>query len=245
MNAIDDNAYTKALGQLAATFPRPKAVLVVSAHWLTRGVRVTASLAPRQIYDFGGFPLELYEVKYAPPGDPAVADRTSALLGAAGFPCAKDLDRGMDHAGWTVLLHMYPEADIPLLELSLDPYLDPAAWFAVGAALSPLRDEGILLMGSGNIVHNLYQIDRELDAKPYAWNLTFDAAVRKAVDADDRASLESWAKSTGIARDSVPTPEHFLPLLPIVGARRPGEAVSVFHSSFQNASMSMTGFRME
>lgn len=242
MNVVARNSYTEALAALAASIPKPKAVLVVSAHWVTPGIRVTASPAPVQIYDFFGFPDELYKVKYTAPGSPELAARTSGLLKQAGFHCEEDPNRGIDHAAWAVLIHMYPEADVPVLELSLDYKLNHGRWFEVGKALAALRDEGVLVMGSGNIVHNLYRFEMATDAKPYPWTLKFNEAVKSAIARGDRGKLASYAFPIDESRDAVPTPEHYLPLLAALGTMGEGEKATVFHESFQNASIAMTGF---
>ncbi len=242
MNILEKNAYTDALKTLAASLPLPKAILVVSAHWVTPGLKVTASPAPRQIYDFYGFPDELYKVEYAPPGDPALASRAAGLLAAAGFPCKEDPGRGIDHAAWAVLVHMYPEARIPVLELSLDYKAHPSSLFDLGAGLAALRDEGVLIMGSGNIVHNLYKIEYDTNAKPYPWTLQFNELVKAAVASGDREKLAAFALPIDESREAVPTPEHYLPFLAALGAMADSEKATVFHESFQNASIAMTGF---
>ena len=242
MNIVDRNSYTEALTALSASLPKPRAILVVSAHWVAPEIRVTSSFAPNQIYDFFGFPDELYKIEYAAPGSPELATRTASLLAGAGFPCKEDPKRGIDHAAWAVLIHMYPEADIPVLELSLDYRLKPRRWFEVGAALSALRDEGVLVMGSGNIVHNLYRFEMATDAEPYPWTLKFNEAVKAAIASDDKEKLASYALPVDESREAVPTPEHYLPLLAFLGTAGEGETASVFHESFQNASIAMTGF---
>ena len=242
MNIVEKNSYTEALAALAATLPKPRAILVVSAHWVAPEIRITASPAPAQIYDFFGFPDELYKIRYAAPGSPELASRTASLLARAGFPSKEDPNRGIDHAAWAVLTHLYPEADIPVLELSLDYRLKPLRWFEVGAALSALREEGVLLIGSGNIVHNLYRFEMATDAKPYPWAIKFNAAVKQAIASDEREKLASFALPVDESRDAVPTPEHYVPLLAFLGMAAEGEKASVFHESFQNASIAMTGF---
>jgi len=244
MNVIDHNAYTKALSTLAAAIPKPRSILVVSAHWVSPGFRVSSGVAPAQMYDFFGFPEELYKVKYASPGSPELASRTAGLLKEAGFPCVEDPARGIDHAAWAVLLHMYPEADIPVIEMSLDYRMRPDRWFEVGKALSALRDESVLVLGSGNIVHNLYRFEQETNAPVYEWATKFNEAVKKAVAIKDWKTLASYALPTDDSRDAVPTPEHYLPLLAALGTMGVEEKTSIFHESFQNASIAMTGFRI-
>ena len=242
MNAVAHNSYTEALGALAAALPAPRGILVVSAHWVTPGLRVTSSPSPRQIYDFFGFPDELYKIQYETKGSPELAARTAELLVRAGFSCAEDPARGIDHAAWAVLLHMYPKADIPVVEMSLDYKMRAGHWFEIGAALAALREEGFLVMGSGNVVHNLYRFEAAIDAKPYPWALKFNDTVKAAVAGNDRARLSSFALPVEESRDAVPTPEHYLPLLPVLGSMGEGEKASIFHESIQNASIAMTGF---
>lgn len=242
MNVVEKNSYTEALAALAASLPKPRSILVVSAHWVAPEIKITASPAPAQIYDFFGFPDELYKIEYAAPGSPELASKAASLLAQAGFPCREDPNRGIDHAAWAVLAHLYPAADIPVLELSLDYRLKPRRWFEVGAALSALREEGVLLIGSGNIVHNLYRFEMAADAKPYPWTIKFNEAVKQAIAGDEREKLASYAVPVEESRDAVPTPEHYLPLLAFLGTASEGEKASVFHESFQNASVAMTGF---
>ncbi|HWP67954.1 MAG TPA: 4,5-DOPA dioxygenase extradiol [Rectinemataceae bacterium] len=244
MNVLDHNAYTEAITSLVASLPRPRSILVVSAHWISPGLKVTSGIAPAQVYDFFGFPDELYKVNYAAPGSPELAARTAGLLKQAGFPCAEDPVRGIDHAAWAVLLHMYPEADIPVVEMSLDYRMRPNRWFEVGKALAALRDEGVLVLGSGNIVHNLYRFEQETKAPIYKWAAKFNEAVKKAVASKDWETLASYALPTEDSRDAVPTPDHYLPLLAALGTMDAGEGASVFHESFQNASIAMTGFKI-
>lgn len=244
MNVVENNSFTRALTALAAALPRPRAILVVSAHWISSGIRLTSSPEPPQMYDFFGFPEELYKTPYAAPGSPETASETAGLLDGAGFPCAQDPLRGIDHAAWAVLKHMYPAADIPVLEMSLDYKLEARLWFDLGAALKPLRDKGVLVMGSGNIVHNLYRCARESDAKPFPWALEFNEKVKEAIARSDREKLASYAVIDAKPPLAVPTPEHYLPLLAALGTMGEGETAKVFHESFQNASIAMTGFEI-
>lgn len=242
MNVVAQNAYTESLASLAGSLPKPHAILVVSAHWVRPDLRITSSAAPSQLYDFFGFPDGLYKVHYETPGSPSLARRAAALLAGAGFPCLEDAARGIDHAAWAVLIHMYPDADIPVVELSLDYRMKHASLFDIGAALSPLRDEGILLIGSGNTVHNLYRIEGEESAKPYPWAVAFNELVKTTVAEGDRETLAHFALPIEASREGVPTPEHYLPLLAVLGSMREGESAKIFHESFQNASIAMTGY---
>jgi 4,5-DOPA dioxygenase extradiol len=242
MNVLFKSPYSSSLSELAVNIPVPEAILVVSAHYNTSSLRITSSQSPRQMFDFVGFPEELYKVDYHSPGEPAVAERAAALLGEAGLPCALDPNRGLDHAAWAILLHMYPEPKIPVVELSLDYHMKPSRWYDVGAALSPLRDEGVLVMGSGNIVHNLFEFENEMNVDPYPWAKTFVDLVKAKVAANDLDSLVKYAYPVEESKLSIPTPEHYLPFLAILGSRTEGETVRYFHDSFQNASISMLSF---
>jgi 4,5-DOPA dioxygenase extradiol len=242
MNVVAKNAYTDSLVSLAGSLPKPHAILVVSAHWVRPDLRITSAAAPSQLYDFFGFPDEFYKVHYEAPGSPDLAARAATLLSNAGFPCLQDASRGIDHAAWAVLIHMYPKADIPVVELSLDYRMKHASLYDIGAALSPLRDEGILLIGSGNIVHNLYRVEGEEGAKPYPWAIAFNELVKTTIAQGDRETLVHFALPIEASREGVPTPEHYLPLLAVLGSMRDGESAKIFHESFQNASIAMTGY---
>ena len=244
MNAISKNSYTEALAALSSRIPRPKGILVVSAHWMGPWLKVTGSESPAQIYDFFGFPDELYSLRYQAPGDPDLASRVADTLSSAGFPCHVDPSRGIDHAAWAVLLHMYPKADIPVLEMSLDYRLPFRKWFEVGMALAGLRDSGVLVLGSGNIVHNLYKLSMDPDAAPFEWAVSFDTLVKSAIESRNWDLLASYAEPVSASREAVPTPEHYLPLLAILGAMGEGEDARPFHQSLQNASVSMTGYEI-
>ena len=239
MNALFESGYSASLAKLAASLPSPRAILVISAHYSASTLRVTSSAVPRQMYDFIGFPEELYKVEYRSPGSPEIAEKAAALLGGAGLPCALDAERGLDHAAWTVLLHMYPKPEIPVVELSLDYHMRPSRWYDVGAALSPLREEGVLLLGSGNIVHNLFEFTDETNVEPYPWARSFVELVKAKVSVDDLETLASFAFPIEASKLSVPTPEHYLPFLAILGTRIKGEKIDYFHDSYQNASISM------
>jgi 4,5-DOPA dioxygenase extradiol len=210
MNAISDNAFTQSVSRMGSGLSeRPAAVLVVSAHWLTDGIAVASAPKPETIYDFGGFPDELYQVKYDPPGSPEFAREVARLA-----PKVKEDPRwGLDHGAWTVLKHMFPKADIPAFQLSVD-YYRPMEWhFELAKALAPLREQGVLIVGSGNIVHNLrYFFDSEADA-PFNWATEFDAWVRGRIAERDFKSLLKYEKQGKAARLSVPTPDHYIPML--------------------------------
>jgi len=233
MNAIEDNEFHRAWRALAQELPRPKAVLCISAHWETRGVYAGAVAQPETIHDFYGFPKALFDVQYRASGDPALAQRAAALTGAR-----LDPGRGLDHGSWGVLIGMYPDASVPVVQLSLDT-AQPGAWhYALGKKLLPLRDEGILVMGSGNIVHNL-GVWRPGDGHPYDWALRFDGEVRRRIDNGDHAGLADYPALGSDARMSIPTPEHYLPLLYALALQEKGEPARTFNDKVMT-SISMT-----
>ncbi len=242
MNVVLDNEYTRSLKDLARRIPRPRAVLVVSAHWLTDGTFVCCSERPRQIYDFFGFPEELYRVVYEPAGSPEVAERAVALLRSRSPAIACNGGWGHDHAGWSVLVHLYPEADVPVSLLSIDMAAPPRRHTELAALLAPLRDEGVLILGSGNIVHNLRVADLgDVEAPPDPPGLAFDAAVRDALEGGDLQSLVEYKRVQG-AEYAVPTPDHYYPMLWAAALRQPEDALTFTCEIFQNRSVSMRGF---
>ncbi len=240
LNAILDTPYTRSLRDLSLRLPRPEAVCVVSAHWQTAGTRVSCQGRLGQIHDFYGFPRELYEIQYAPPGHTALARRAVAALGgdAEGVSC--DDSWGHDHAGWTVLMHLFPQADMPTFFISMDMAAPPARHAELGARLAPLRDEGVLVLGSGNGVHNLAAADLgDMDAEPDPRGVRFDAHVRDALLAGDLDALVDFSRWGPDAVYSVPTLDHYLPLLWVAALREAGEPVTFPCETFQNRSVSM------
>lgn len=236
MNAIEDNAFRRSWVALGDRLPRPKSILCVSAHWETRGVRVTSSERPGTIHDFLGFPQALFDVRYRAPGDPALARRVAALL--APFGARLDPDRGLDHGAWSVLLAMYPEANVPVVQLSLDTGREAAFHYRLGQALLVLRDEGVLIVGSGNIVHNLRRLDLD-ETRPLDWAVRFDAEIRRRLLAREHGDLIDLERLGPDARLAVPTPEHYLPLLYVIALHGSGEPLSLFNTTVFS-SLSMT-----
>ena len=239
MNTLADNRWTRswrALGEELRSGGRPpRAVLCVSAHWYGWGTEVTAMAGPRTIHDFGGFPQALFDVQYPAPGDPALADQVIGLL--APQPVAADHDWGLDHGTWSVLAHVFPDAEVPIVQLSIDATHPPAHHLDVGRRLAPLRDDGVLIVGSGNIVHNLGRIAFGLD-EPFDWNVRFDAHIERALEAgDDDALVHYEDHPDGPA--SVPTPEHYLPLLYVAGARHADDELRVITDGYDAGSLSM------
>ncbi len=235
MNALADNEFTRALGRLAAELPRPEAILVVSAHWLTRGTHVLSAAAPRTIHDFGGFPPELYAVQYPAPGTPPKAAAVKELLPET----VLDESWGLDHASWSVLRHMWPAADVPTFELSLDIAAPPAVHWDLGRRLAPLRDSGVLVIGSGNIVHSFAGASWEPDAEPHPWAVEFDAWVAAALLRRDGDALVHYEAAGRSARLAVPTNDHYLPLLYAAAMATPADEVTFPYVGMEMASMSM------
>jgi 4,5-DOPA dioxygenase extradiol len=240
MNAITPNRYTDAWRRIGASLPRPRAILSVSAHWYTRGTGVTAMEHPRTIHDFYGFPKPLYEVHYAAPGAPALAARVRAL--AAPVDAYLDQSWGLDHGTWQVLMHAFPEANVPVVQLSIDGTQPGLFHYELGKRLAPLRDEGVLVIGSGNIVHNLRLMQRSPDAPPYDWAVRFSERVGGLVAAHDHAALIAYDTLGEDARLSVPTPDHYFPLLYCVALQGDDERVGFPVDGIDIGSVSMLSF---
>lgn len=235
MNAIADNGFTRALARIPETLPRPNAILVVSAHWLTDRTEIQGIKHPLTIHDFGGFPRSLYEIEYPAPGAPDVAEAVGSLLSEARVVS----DWGLDHAAWTVLRHMWPEADVPVFELSLDMTVPAERHWELGRRLAPLRDQGVLVVGSGNIVHSFAGISWEPYAAPRPWALEFDAWVADALSRRDSEALIDIRRAGIIARRSVPTTDHYLPLLYAAAMADDKDAISFPFEGIDMGSMSM------
>jgi len=238
MNALQTNSYTEGWRRLGEETPRPKAILAISAHWYVPGTGVTISTSPRTIHDFGGFPQELYQVQYPAPGDPALARRVHEML--APLPVALDDSWGLDHGTWSVLKHVYPQADVPVVQLSIDATRPPSFHFEVGQRLAPLRDEGVLIVGSGNLVHNLRAYAWGQDAPdPYDWAARFEDDAKQMMLAAEIQPLLEYQKLGRDAALSIPTPEHYLPLLYVLGTRQAGETIDFPITGVDGGSISM------
>lgn len=245
MNAIEENEFVAGFRTLAQTLPKPNAVLCVSAHWFTKGTKVTAMQMPRTIHDFGGFPKELFAVQYPAKGSPELAMITEEIL----RPTHVELDEkwGLDHGAWTVIKHVYPDADIPVIQLSIDYTKPPAYHFALAQQLQSLRHKGVLIVGSGNIVHNLGLVDF---AHMHKDNYGFDWAI------ESREKINSWlldgnfdpiihyAKQGAAINLAIPTPEHFLPLIYALGLKEKSETLSLFNDKLLAGSLSMTSVKI-
>lgn len=239
MNAISDVPERRMWQRLGQILPRPKAILVVSAHWETHGaIHLTNGPAPRTIHDFGGFPDELFAVQYPAPGAPELVARVAALLGESAV--SRDDSWGFDHGSWGVVRPMYPDADVPMIQLSLNRSLTPKQHLGLAAKLAQLRDEGVLLIGSGNVVHNLREYGRTRGTQP-DWAVEFQNRITRAVETEDHAGLTTFAPDDQAAALAINSAEHYLPLLYAVGARQPGDEVGVFNNSIDGA-ISMTSY---
>jgi 4,5-DOPA dioxygenase extradiol len=235
MNAIEHNVFTEVLQGLSALLPKPEAVCVVSAHWVTKGAHVQSSAHPKTIHDFYGFPQPLYEVQYPAPGAPSEAERL-----AKNPEILPDNEWGLDHGSWSVLRHMYPNADVPAFQLSLDERRGFKEHLELGREIQALRDRGVLVLGSGNIVHNLRRIDWDHPSGAFDWAVEFDAKVKNAVDAHDARALaqpQKWGETLLVTAH--PTVEHYLPLLYCMGSTDERDAVSYPYEGFDFGSISM------
>lgn len=238
LNAIQQNGFTEGWSRIGQHLVRPKAILVISAHWYVAETGVTVSTAPRTIHDFGGFPQKLYQVQYPAPGDPALARRVQQLL--APLPVDLDDSWGLDHGTWSVLTHVYPAADIPVVQLSIDRTKNSLFHFEVGRKLAPLRDEGVLIVGSGNLVHNLqaYAWERHVpDA--YDWAVRFESEARQMLQAGEFDPLIQYEKLGRDALLSIPTPDHFLPLLYVIGTSQKNDRITFPVEGMDGGSISM------
>jgi 4,5-DOPA dioxygenase extradiol len=243
MNALAHNQYTDGWRQLGISLPKPRAILCVSAHWYVPKVAVTAMQRPRTVHDFGGFPQQLYEVAYPAPGSPELAQRVVEVLKP--LPVVLDQSWGLDHGTWSVLLHLYPDAAIPVVQLSIDETKNAATHYEIAERLAPLRDDGVLIVGSGNIVHNLHAYAwGNHSAAPYDWALRFDSLARELLAQGDFAALVDYESLGRDALLSAPTPDHYLPLLYVMAQRQQDEPVSFPVAGFDGGSISMLSVRI-
>jgi 4,5-DOPA dioxygenase extradiol len=236
MNTLERNPYTETWRRLGESIPKPRAILCVSAHWYTEGTAVTAMEKPKTIHDFYGFPQALSDVQYPAPGDPQLASRVRELLA----PTNVNMDQswGLDHGTWSVLKHAYPEANIPVVQLSIDGTQPPQFHYEAGKRLAPLRDEGVLVAGSGNVVHNL-RVMKRAGGPAFEWAVRFNEKVREALASRNHRMLVDFERLGEDARQSVPTPEHYLPLLYIAALQREDEEMSVAVDGYELGSLSM------
>jgi 4,5-DOPA dioxygenase extradiol len=241
MNAIEDNEFSRAWAEVGKALPRPNAILCVSAHWETAGTQVTAMEHPKTIHDFGGFPRELYEMQYPAPGSPELARLIQGTVQKA--QVRLDQDWGLDHGTWSVLCRMFPDADIPVVQLSLDRTQEPAFHYALGKELRVLRNKGILIVGSGNMVHNLRMMAWQDEA--YDWAIEFDETLKQLILSGDHDSIIHYQNLGKATRLAVPTNEHYLPLLYILAVQDEQEPVRFFTDRMSLGSLSMRSLWIE
>jgi 4,5-DOPA dioxygenase extradiol len=240
--AIEPGRAGPLLTQLGKSLPRPEAVLVVSPHWMTREISVGTSATPATIHDFGGFPDALYRIEYPAPGHPALAKEAASLLASAGYPVSLDAERGLDHGAWVPLGYLYPEADVPVFQVSLPAHIDAAGAWKLGATLAPLAAKGVLIVGSGSLTHNLYEF-RQSHGRDEAYAVEFVEWVRSAVVAGDGDRLVHALERAPHAARAHPTAEHFLPLLVAAGAGVPKAGVEVLQGGMTHGVLSMESYR--
>jgi 4,5-DOPA dioxygenase extradiol len=239
MNALAHNEWTQAWSNIGREVPRPKAILCISAHWYIPGVAVTAMERPQTIHDFGGFPRELFEVQYPAPGSPDLASRVNELLG--GYVVMDDRDWGLDHGTWSVLCHVFPDAEVPVVQLSIDETRPAQFHYDLAKKLAPLRDEGVLMIGSGNLVHNLHTYAwGKHKMEPFDWAVRFDSKARELIESGDHMPLVNYESLGRDATLSAPTPDHYLPLIYILALAREGDEVRFPVEGFDGGSISMT-----
>ncbi len=249
INIILDNEFTRSLSNLGKSLPKPEAIMVISAHWLTKGTYVACIKRPEMIYDFYGFPEELYEIKYPCSGSPHSAGLVKESAGKVKINC--DYDRGLDHASWAILKHIYPKADIPVFEMSLDYSFNdwhpkPVQYhYDLASFLSGLREKGILIIGSGNLVHNLELIDfHDMDAKPYDWAVKIDEKIKSNLINRNHKELINYPDMGKEVYLAAPTLDHYLPMIYAIALHGKNEPLTFIYEGFQNASISMRSFRI-
>jgi len=238
MNAIEDNSFSQTWRKMGKSLPRPQAILSISAHWITKGTKVTGNAQPRTIHDFGGFPKKLFDQQYPAPGAPELAKLTKDLVTYSHVQT--DDSWGLDHGTWSVLLPMYPAADIPVYQMSID-YDQPLQYhYEIGKQLNKLRDRGVLIIGSGNLVHNLGMVDWGNTGKKFDWATEFDTKFTEWMNKGDHASILKYQQILGsTARMAHPTNEHLLPLFYILGLKQTGDELKYFNDKFDYGSISM------
>ncbi len=244
MNALEDNEFTQKWRNLATEIPKPTAILVVSAHWLTEGTHITAVAKPETIHDFGGFPKALFDVQYPAPGDPALAK--SIAEGITSTTVGQDQKWGFDHGAWSVARPMYPAADIPMLQLSIDYNKSGEYHYALAAELAALRKKGVLIIGSGNMVHNLRLVDfSNLNAeKGFDWAIEMNETFKKLIADGDHKPLQNYRSLGRAAALAIPTPDHYFPLLYTLGLQEKGETATIFNDKAVGGSLTMTSVRI-
>ena len=246
MNAIEENQFVRGFREIGNTLPKPQAVLCISAHWYTEGTKITAMKHPKTIHDFYGFPPALYEVAYPVNGSPELAEVTRDLLYPN--PAGLDLQWGLDHGAWSVIKHLYPNADIPVIEMSIDYTKAPAYHFELAKKLSSLRDKGVLIIGSGNIIHNLHLVDfKKINADNYGfdWALEAREIFNELLLKRDYTSLMDYQRLPTAIQIAIPTPDHYLPLIYTLGLQEKGEDIVFFNDKLVGGSISMTSLKIQ
>ncbi len=239
MNAIDNNRFSAEWETLGEKIPRPKAILSISAHWFTPGLRITDAASPKVVYDMYGFPEELYQVSYQAPGSPHVAALTKELLGDS---VQIDNSWGIDHGTWSVLCRIYPEADIPVVQLSVDRLATAEQYYEIGRRLRPLRDQGILIFGSGNVVHNLSEVNWSMNSKGFSWAEEFDRYIKDSILSRDDAQVIDYRKAGASSKLAFLSMDHYAPLLYILGASGHDDPITVFNDTCDLGALSMTSY---
>ena len=241
MNAIEDNEFVRGWKKVGASLTKPAAILCISAHWETRGTRITAMENPQTIHDFGGFPSKLYEVQYPAPGNPLLARETKELVTKTNVTLEEEW--GLDHGAWSVIKHLFPQADVPVLEMSLDYNQTPLHHYEMARELASLRHKGILIIGSGNMVHNLARVDWNRLNEPdygYEWALEANAGMKELIKSGDHKKLLHYSSLSKAFKLAVPTPEHFLPLLYVLALQEKDEEPHFFNDKAVGGSLTMT-----
>ncbi|MGI6192132.1 MAG: 4,5-DOPA dioxygenase extradiol [Christensenellales bacterium] len=242
MNAIEDNNYTRTWKNIAQSIPKPEVILSVSAHWYTKGTRIMNEEKPRTVYDMYGFPEELYRVKYHTAGSPEMAKAVKELISR---DSKYDNSWGIDHGTWSVLVHMYPDRDIPVFQISIDADASPEEHYKIGRELRTLREQGVLIFGTGNIVHNLRLVDWHKANKGFDWAYEFDEYIYENILNKNHENILKYEELGRISRLAVPTPEHFDPLLYVLGASYEDDKISVYNQSCELGSLTMTAYLWE
>ena len=242
MNAIEDNDYSRTWQSLAKRIPRPEVILSISAHWYTKGTKIMNEEKPETIYDMYGFPKELYEIVYNSPGSPSTAKIVKDMISKE---TEYDNSWGIDHGTWSILVHMYPDKDIPVFQISIDADAPPEVHYKIGEELKSLREDGVLIFGTGNVVHNLRLVDWHKGSKGFDWAYEFDDYIHENILKGNHNNIIKYAELGEIAKLAVPTPDHFYPLLYALGASDKKDKVSIFNKSCELGSLTMTGYLWE
>lgn len=245
MNAIEENEFVQGFRKIATEIPEPSAIVCISAHWETNGTFVTAMKSPPTIHDFGGFPQALFDVQYPAPGSPELAEQTKELIHSTSV--VLDDNWGLDHGAWSVIRHLYPKANIPVIQMSIDYNKDPKYHYDLGKQIKSLREKGILIIGSGNMVHNLRMVDwRSINTSGsgYDWAIEADEKMKEFILDDNHNSLVNFRAQGRIFDLAIPTPEHYLPLLYVLGLKESSESVSLFNDNTLGGSLSMTSVKI-